>query len=73
MIMIKERVCVCGGWYDTRLCFPPVGIRGTGATLLLAGVEISKRIVAFMSQGAQLALGFYETCARPLFVRAKLK
>ena len=57
----------------TRLCFPPVDLRGTGASLLLASVEVSKRIVAFVPQSAQLALGFDESLVRPLFVSAKLK
>jgi hypothetical protein len=41
--------------------------------LLFASVEVSKRLVAFVPQSAQLALGFDEARARALFVSAKLK
>jgi hypothetical protein len=63
-----------GGWLgDAHLCFPPVDLRDTGASLFLASVEVSNRIVAFVPQSAHLVLSLEESCARPLFVSAKLK
>jgi hypothetical protein len=62
------------GWVgDAHLCFPPVDLRDTGTSLLLASVEVSNRIVAFVPQSSHLILGLKESCARPLFVSAKLK
>jgi hypothetical protein len=41
--------------------------------LLLAGVEIPERIVAFVSQDTQIVLGLVESCTGPMLVSAKLE
>ena len=43
--------------HGTRLCLPPVDLGDPRASLVLAGVEVSERIVAFVPQGAQFVLG----------------
>jgi hypothetical protein len=55
-----ERVSARGKsetWTWTRLCLPPVDLGDARASLVLAGVKVSERIVAFVSQGAQFVLG----------------
>jgi len=57
----------------TRLCLPPVHFCEPRPRLFFASVKISNRIVAFMSQDAQIVLGLSESRASSMFVSAKLK
>ena len=62
----------CGGT-DMRLCLPSVHIYDPRPILLLESVEISERVVTFVSQDAQIVLGLVESCAGPMLVSAQLE
>ena len=61
------------GGSDTRLCLPSVHIYDPRPILLLESIEISERLVAFVSQDAQIVLGLVESCAGPMLVSAQLE
>ena len=72
----KSKVSIIEGMRSadgTRLCLAPVHFCDPGSRLFFASIKISNRIVAFLSQDAQIVLGLSESRTSPMLVSAKLK